>query len=44
MLSIPIPLTAASFDFALPFPGWPQWARVSVVLAVARALTMNETR
>lgn len=40
MLSIPIPLTAASFDFALPFPGWPQWARVSVVLLGAAVLVV----
>ncbi len=31
MLSIPVPFTSSSFDFFLPFPGWPMWARVGVV-------------
>jgi hypothetical protein len=35
MLSIPVPFTSWSFDFALPFPGWPGWARGLVVLAGA---------
>lgn len=40
MLSVPVPLTSASFDFALPFPGWPQWGRVGVVLVAAAVLVM----
>ncbi len=40
MLSIPIPWTGWSFDFSLPFPGWPMWVRVPVVLLGGAALAV----
>jgi hypothetical protein len=40
MLSLPIPFTASSFDFFLPFPGLPGWARVLLVLAAAGMLAL----
>jgi hypothetical protein len=38
MLSIPIPFTASSFDFALPLPGLPVWVRTLLVLVLAAGL------
>jgi hypothetical protein len=38
MFSLPIPFTAAAFDFALPFPGWPWWGRVAAVTLAGLAL------
>jgi len=40
MLSIPVPFTSSSFDFYLPFPGWPGWVRVLLVLATAAVLVV----
>lgn len=40
MLSIPVPWTGWSFDFSLPFPGWPMWVRIPVVLLGAAVLTV----
>jgi hypothetical protein len=40
MLSIPIPFTASSFDFALPLPGLPTWVRALLVLGGAVVLAV----
>lgn len=38
MLSLPVPFTSCSFDFALPFPGWSMWVRVPLVILAAVVL------
>jgi hypothetical protein len=38
MLSIPIPLTGASLDFALPFPGLPRGVRFALVVGIAAVI------
>ncbi|MCU0702527.1 MAG: hypothetical protein MUF18_00865 [Fimbriiglobus sp.] len=40
MLSIPVPFSAASLTFALPFPGVPVWVRVTVVVLAMAAVAV----